>query len=215
MGKIIAIDGPSGSGKSSVSKKLAEMLGFTYLDTGAMYRAVALKLRQNKIAEDADDKIITDILRNTSLLFQDGKLFLDGVMVGDEIRTPEIGHYSSVFSARKVVRDFLFEIQRMAAEKNDIVAEGRDMTTVLFPDANGKFFLTASDRERARRRYLQLNEKGMDITMEDALRDVRERDDRDSHRDIAPLRKADDAILIDSTNLSEDETLKRIVEYIK
>ncbi len=214
MGKIIAIDGPSGSGKSTISKKIAERLGFTYLDTGALYRSVALKLRNHSVPEDASDPLISDILKDTELFFSKGNLFLDGQEVKDEIRTPDIGHYSSVFSARKVVRDYLFDIQRNAARDNDLVAEGRDMTTVVFPDAYRKFFLTASDKERANRRFMQLKEKGMEITMEEAIRDVRERDTRDSQRDIAPLRKADDAILIDTDNLSIDETIEKILEHV-
>jgi cytidylate kinase len=214
MGKVIAIDGPSGSGKSTISQMIADRLGFTYLDTGALYRSVALKLNRHSIPEDAPDPAIQEVLGHTSLLFRNGDLFLDGQAVHDEIRTPEIGHLSSVFSARKVVRAFLFDIQRMAADNNDIVAEGRDMTTVVFPDAYRKFFLTASDDVRAKRRYEQLRDKGMDITMDEAIRDVKERDKRDSERDIAPLRKADDAILIDTTDYSIDEVIEKITAYI-
>jgi len=214
MGRVIAIDGPSGAGKSTISRLIADRLGYTYLDTGALYRAVALKLRRSGLSEETTDEEIGQVLEKTELQFRDGELYLDGVKVGDEIRTPEIGHFSSVFSARKKVRDFLFGIQREAAENNNIVAEGRDMTTVVFPDADVKFFLTASDEERARRRFIQLKEKGMEITMVEAVRDVRERDERDSRRDIAPLRQADDAILIDSSNLSIEETVERMIGYI-
>ncbi len=214
MGKVIAIDGPSGSGKSTISKKIAERLGFTYLDTGALYRSIALKLKRHSVPEDARDPVISEVLSRTSLSFQDGILLLDAETVNDEIRTPEIGHLSSVFSARKVVRAFLFDIQRRAAESNDIVAEGRDMTTVVFPDAYRKFFLTASDDVRAKRRYEQLRDKGMGITMEEAIKDVQERDKRDSERDIAPLKKADDAVLIDTTEHSIDEVIERIADHI-
>lgn len=215
MGNVIAIDGPSGSGKSTISKKIAYRLGYTYLDTGALYRAVALKLRNQDIPEDAADASIVDVLNNTELLFIKGKLFLDGREIRDEIRTTDIGHYSSVFSARKVVRDYLFDIQRRAADNNDLVAEGRDMTTVVFPSAYRKFFLIASDDERAKRRYLQLKEKGLEITMEEAIKDVQERDRRDSQRDIAPLMKADDAVLIDTTSISIEETINKILEFIQ
>ncbi len=214
MGKVIAIDGPSGAGKSSISTRIAEKLGYTYLDTGAMYRSVALKLRESSLDETASDDEIGRVLGTTSLVFRKNVLFLDGREVGDEIRTPEIGHFSSVFSARKVVRDFLLGIQRAAARNNNIVAEGRDMTTVVFPEAEVKIFLTASDDARAKRRYMQLREKGMDITVEHAVRDVRERDRRDSSRDIAPLRQADDAVLIDSTDLSLEETIEMISKLV-
>lgn len=214
MGKVIAIDGPSGSGKGTISLIIANRLGITYLDTGALYRAIALKLRRSFLEEDASDEAIGDILSTTSLAYKDGLLLLDGAVIGDEIRTPEIGHFSSVFSARGIVRDFLLDIQRKAALDHDLIAEGRDMTTVVFPDAYRKFFLTASEEERARRRFEQLREKGMKITMEEAIRDIHERDERDSKRDIAPLKKTDDAILVDTTTLSIEKTAETIIGYL-
>lgn len=214
MGKVIAIDGPSGSGKGTISLIIANRLGITYLDTGALYRAIALKLRRSSLEEDASDEAIGDILSTTSLAYKDGQLLLDGDVIGDEIRTPEIGHFSSVFSARRIVRDFLLDIQRKAALDHDLIAEGRDMTTVVFPDAYRKFFLTASEEERARRRFEQLREKGMKITMEEAIRDIHERDERDSKRDIAPLKKTDDAILVDTTTLSIEKTAETIIGYL-
>lgn len=214
MGNVIAIDGPSGSGKGTISRILAGKLGYTYLDTGALYRAIALKLRSCSLDENASDQDIENVLKTTTISFSSGRVLLDGAILHDEIRTPEIGHYSSVFSARHVVRDFLLEVQRRAANDNDLIAEGRDMTTVVFPHAYRKFFLTASEAERARRRYLQLKEKGMAISPEDALRDVRERDTRDSARDIAPLKKTDDAIEIDTTSITIDETVDKIMEYV-
>jgi cytidylate kinase len=210
MGKVIAIDGPSGAGKSTVAKIIAEKLGFQFLDTGALYRAVALYLRTKEINPENRDDEILDILRNVTINFSNDKVFLNGKDVTDQIRTTEIGHYASVFSTRKPVRDFLFNVQRKAARSSDIVAEGRDMTTVVFPDAWKKFYLDASLESRAKRRFLQLRQQGIDISMEEALKDVRERDIRDSSRDIAPLKKADDAIYIDTTDL----TLKEVVEKI-
>jgi cytidylate kinase len=210
MGKVIAIDGPSGAGKSTVAKIIAEKLGFQFLDTGALYRAVALYLRTKEINPENRDDEILDILRNVTINFNNDKVFLNGKDVTDQIRTTEIGHYASVFSTRKPVRDFLFNVQRKAARSSDIVAEGRDMTTVVFPDAWKKFYLDASLESRAKRRFLQLRQQGIDISMEEALKDVRERDIRDSSRDIAPLKKADDAIYIDTTDL----TLKEVVEKI-
>jgi cytidylate kinase len=220
MGKVIAIDGPSGAGKSTISRLVAEKLGFQFLDTGAIYRATALHLRRRGLKKDSSDEEITNALKGVEIVFIGGKVFLKdasrsyGEDVSEEIRTTEAGHYASVFSARKVVRDFLLQIQRDAAIENNIVAEGRDMTTVVFPNAWKKFFLDASGEGRAKRRYLQLKEKGMNITMEEALRDVQERDKRDSSRDIAPLKRADDAIYIDTTDLALNDVVKRILEAI-
>jgi cytidylate kinase len=214
MGKVIAIDGPSGAGKSTISRLVAERLGFQFLDTGALYRAAALHLRRKAIEPESHDIEILDALNGVTINFKNGRVFLNGEDVSEEIRTTEAGHYASVFSAKKAVRDFLLQIQRDAAIENDIVAEGRDMTTVVFPSAWKKFFLDASEEGRAKRRYLQLKEKGMDITMDEALADVVERDKRDSSRDIAPLKKADDAIYIDTTDLDLQDVLKKVLEAI-
>ncbi|MFZ5996475.1 MAG: (d)CMP kinase [Nitrospirota bacterium] len=215
MGKVIAIDGPSGSGKSTITKLLAERLGFQLLDTGALYRAIALHLRRQKVAPESTDAEIQNKLKNVSVVFKDGRVLLNGEDVSEAIRTTEAGHYASVFSARKVVRDFLFQVQRDAALHSDIVAEGRDMTTVVFPDAWKKFYLDASEESRAKRRYQQLKEKGIAITIEEAIRDVRERDIRDSKRDIAPLKRAEDALYIDTTNLTPEEVLSLILSSIR
>lgn len=215
MHKVIAIDGPSGSGKSTITKLLAEKLGFKLLDTGALYRTVALHLRRQQVEPESTDAEIRDKLENVSIIFKEGKVLLNGEDVSEAIRTTEAGHYASVFSARKVVRDFLFQVQRDAALHSDIVAEGRDMTTVVFPDAWKKFYLDASEESRAKRRYQQLKEKGIAITMEEAIRDVRERDIRDSKRDIAPLKKAEDALYIDTTNLTPEEVLSLILSSIR
>lgn len=214
MKKVIAIDGPSGAGKSAVSRILAEKLGFQFLDTGALYRAAALHLRRENADAESDDSLISSKLNNASISFKDGSVFLNGEDVSGDIRTTEAGHYASVFSARKAVRDFLFRIQRDSAAHHDLVAEGRDMTTVVFPDAWKKFYLDASEEGRAKRRYIQLKEKGVEITMEEALKDVRERDMRDSMRDIAPLKKAEDAVYIDTTDKSLDEVIDLIISGI-
>lgn len=229
MSRVIAIDGPSGAGKSTVSRLLAQRLGFQYLDTGALYRATALYLRRKGLNEDSTDDEIKQALKGFSITFREGRVFIKvsrnelstvgnqpeaGEDVSEIIRTTEIGHFASVFSAKKVVRDFLLDIQRDVAKGSDLIAEGRDMTTVVFPDAWKKFFITASEDERARRRFEQLRCKGIGITMDEAIRDVRERDKRDQERDIAPLRASKDAIIIDTTNKKIDEVIEEILGLI-
>lgn len=215
MGRVIAIDGPSGAGKSTVAKLLAELLGFKYLDTGALYRAVALGLCKMGIEHDSSDEKIISALRNILVTFVDGNIYLNGRDVSEEIRIPIAGHYSSVFSARKPIRDFLLPLQRAFAQNSDIVAEGRDMTTVVFPDAWKKFYLDASLDERVKRRYLQLQKIGIMTDMDNANEDILERDRRDSSRDIAPLRIAPDAVFIDTSNIEIDEVIKKILEVLK
>lgn len=209
-GKVVAIDGPSGAGKSTIARLVAERLGFKYLDTGALYRAVALLFVRHGIkAEDADG-VLKKLLDSSTLRFEAGNIILNDEDVSSEIRTPEVGHYSSVFSAKGVVRDFLLGIQRKASLEADLVVEGRDTTTVIFPGAWKKFYVDASIEERARRRYGQLKELGFTVTDEAAGHDVSERDKRDSARDLAPLKRATDAVLIDTTN----RTIEDAVEYI-
>lgn len=219
MFKVIAIDGPSGAGKSTISRILAKRLGFLYLDTGAFYRGVALYLLRKGIDDKSTDEEIKESLTGLSIIFKDGCVYLKEGSdseedITDKIRTPEVGHFASFFSTKKVVRDFLLNLQKEVAKNSNVVAEGRDMTTVVFPDAWRKFYLDASLDSRAKRRFFQLKGQGIQITMEDAIRDVRERDIRDSNRDIAPLRKADDAIYIDTTNLSIEEVVKKILGFI-
>ncbi len=214
MKKVIAIDGPSGSGKSTISKRLAEKLGFQFLDTGALYRAIALHLRSANLTPESSDAEIRNSLEGVTVLFKNGRVLLTGRDVSDAIRTTEAGHYASVFSARQAVRDFLLQIQRDAALFDDIVAEGRDMTTVVFPDAWRKFYLDASVESRARRRYLQLKEIGNPVTLEEAMNDVVKRDARDSQREISPLKVAEDAIYIDTTRMGLDEAAAVILKAV-
>lgn len=227
LGRIIAIDGPSGAGKSTISRLLAKRLGFQYLDTGALYRATALYLRRKGLNENSPDEEIKRALKGFSVTFKNDRVFImeaqlvpqskechsSGEDVSETIRATEIGHYASVFSARKVVRDFLLGIQRDIAGKSDIIAEGRDMTTVVFPDSWKKFFITASEEERARRRFEQLKDRG--ISMDEALRDVRERDKRDQERDIAPLKVSKDAIIIDTSNKGINEVIDEILRFLE
>lgn len=215
MGKVIAIDGPSGAGKSTIARMLAERLGFIYLDTGALYRAAALLFLQNSVKPEDDDDKLGMILKSSEIRFDHGRVILNGKDVSADIRTPEVGHYSSVFSARKVVRDYLLNAQRRASHDDNLVVEGRDTTTVVFPDAYKKFYMEASITERTRRRYRQLKEMGIYVTEDKAERDVIERDERDRGRDLAPLKKAEDAIVIDSTNIGIEQVLDKIIEIIK
>ncbi len=215
MRRVIAIDGPSGSGKTTIAKLIAKELEFNYLDTGALYRAIALALRNKMIeAEDSDDKL-GNVLSQVAVVFNNGRVFLNGKDVSEDIRSEEIDHYSSVFSARRIVRDFLLDAQRKAALLNDLVVEGRDTTTVVFPDAKKKIFLDASVEERAKRRSLQFRGKGIDISMDEARKNIIDRDTRDANRDIAPLKIASDALLVDSSNLSIEQVKKKIIDFIE
>jgi cytidylate kinase len=214
MKRVVAIDGPSGAGKSTIAKLVAKELGFSYLDTGALYRAVALHLVSLGLDEGTSDDEISSALAKTRVEFTDSRVFLNGRDVSGEIRSVEAGHYASVFSARGPVRRSLLDIQRDAALRSDLVAEGRDMTTVVFPGAYRKIYLEASVEERARRRSIELTARGVEADQQRVRLDIIERDTRDSNRDLAPLKKAADARVIDSTGLSIEEVLKKVIAFI-
>jgi len=215
MGAVIAIDGPSGAGKTTIAKSIAQELGYVYLDTGALYRAVALALRKGGVDPEDPDSKLDDVLRATVLSYENGSVLLHGEYIDDEIRSEEIDHYSSVFSARKIVRDYLLTVQRNAGMHNNLVVEGRDTTTIVFPEADVKFFLDATLEERAKRRFLQYSEMGIDLSMDSARKGIIERDKRDANRDIAPLRVASDALVVDSSGLSVDQVLKKMLHHIR
>lgn len=210
----IAIDGPAGSGKSTVAKMLAERLGFTYVDTGAMYRAVAWKLKQHDIDPD-NTNALRELLENTQFSISDSVLCMDGRKIGDEIRTPEISRLSSDVAKIAEVRRFLTAEQRRIAEKGNVIMEGRDIGTVVIPDADLKFFITASPEERARRRYEQLKRLGIEANYDRILNELIQRDRNDSSREIAPLKPAEDAIIIDTTNMTIDEVLDLLVRKVR
>lgn len=215
---IVAIDGPSGAGKSTVAKLLARKLGYMYIDTGAMYRAVALQAKKDNV-DINDSAALNSLCERIKIEFvpDNGGLrtILNGEDVSEEIRTPEMSMAASDISARKEVREALLVLQRRMGESGGVVLEGRDVGTVIFPNAEAKFFLDASLEERGRRRYKELAAKGMNVTLEQTIEEVRKRDLNDSSRDIAPLKKADDAVLVDSTGLSVEEVVERMIEEIK
>ncbi len=205
MKKIIAVDGPAGAGKSTVSKIVAAKLGYTYIDTGAMYRAVALK--SSRSCED-----LVDIIENTEIELDDrARVFLDGAEVTKEIRTPEISKLASDVSKFPFVRKKLTELQRKMATRGAVIMDGRDIGTQVLPNADLKIFLTASIDERARRRFEELQAKGQEVNFDAIKKEIALRDKQDSEREIAPLKQAEDAILIDSTNLTIDEVAGKIL----
>lgn len=215
---IIAIDGPSGAGKSTLTSLLAGRLGYIHIDTGAMFRAVALAARRAGIAVD-DGEALAQLCRGLTISFARNnggcRVLLNGEDVSDQIRTPEISLLTSSVSAMKSVRDCLLERQREMGMDGGVVLEGRDIGTVVFPDAEVKFFLTATVEERGRRRYEELRAKGEDVSLQGTTADVARRDEQDEQREHAPLRKAHDAIDIDSSGLSIEEVLTLMEGIIK
>ena len=215
---IIAIDGPSAAGKSTLAKRLAKDLGFTYLDTGGMYRALALKVLREGI-DIGNDGALTELIGRTAidLVVTGGKLkvLLDGKDVSHEIRTPEVSQMASKASTLEVVRRWMLVLQRAFGRRGNVVAEGRDIGTVVFPDAEVKIYLDASAQERARRRVEELRQAGRQVSLDETLREMWERDKRDSERDLAPLRKADDAIAIDSTTVDAEALAQRVMQQIR
>jgi CMP/dCMP kinase len=219
--EIVTLDGPSGVGKSTISRKIAAILGYSYLDTGAMYRAVGLYLQRHEVDID-NSEAVTTCLENISIRLlpaekEEGEtgVLLNNEEVSKKIRTPEMSMLASKVSALPEVRAKLTEMQREIAIQGKIVAEGRDIGTVVFPDAAHKFFLDADVEERARRRIRQLDLDGDRATEERILEMIRKRDRDDSERSVAPLKKADDALLIDTTCITIDEVCEKILQKIK
>ncbi len=206
---IVTIDGPAGSGKSSAARKLAALLGFRFLDTGAMYRAVALHCLQSQVAQD-DESSVSNAAAAAGIEFVDERLLLNGRDVTAAIRTAEVTEAASLVATYAAVRARLVELQRSVAETDDIVTEGRDQGTVVFPDAQCKFFLTADARERAVRRRDELQADGEEVSLEEMLTAIRQRDERDLSRTHSPLRRAEDAIEIDTSALTLDEVIAEL-----
>lgn len=210
---IIAIDGPAGAGKSTVAKTLSEIIGFEYIDTGAMYRAFALKIIKTK-SDYKNPNDFENLLNNTNIDFNNNHIILDYMIVDSMIRTEEISKLSSTIATVKEVRLKMVDIQRKIAANKNVILDGRDIGTYVFPEANFKFFLTATPEERGKRRYLDLNKNNCDISLNSIIKEIKARDKTDSTRKFAPLKPANDSIIIDTTNISFNEVIKMMIKII-
>ncbi len=217
MGFNVAIDGPAGAGKSTIAKLVAKEMNFIYVDTGAMYRAIALYLLRKGVKPDERDRFADECRgADVTIRYEDGiqQVILNGENVSGMIRTEEVGNMASASSVDGAVRAKLLDLQRNLAKENDVVMDGRDIGTNILPNADVKFYLTASAEERANRRFKELTEKGQECDLEKIKADIIERDERDMNREIAPLKQAEDAVLIDSSDMGIDDVLKVMVETI-
>ena len=215
MSFIVAIDGPAGAGKGTITKLVGEKLGLVNIDTGATYRCVALNMIQENIKLE-EEKKIQEVLDKIHIKMEpNGKIFLNEKEVTKRIRENDVNDLVSPVSTLPIVRNKLLEIQRKIAEGKNVIMEGRDIGTVVFPNADVKIYLDATAEERARRRVLQNQEKGIEASYEEVLEKIKERDKRDSTREIAPLKKAEDAIYVDSTNLNIDQVVEEVINIIK
>ena len=213
----IAIDGPSGAGKSTIAREIAARKGYIYVDTGAMYRAIGLYMVRHNIDTKNSNGVsekLNEITLDLKYVNGEQKVYLNGEDVSIDIRLPEMSMAASNVSAIKQVREFLLDVQRSFALKNNIIMDGRDIGTVILPNANVKIFLTATPEVRAQRRYKELIEKGMKTDFEEVLADLIKRDENDTNRPIAPLKQAEDAVLVDSTDLTWLETINKIIGII-
>lgn len=211
----IALDGPAGAGKSTIAKAVAKKLSFIYVDTGALYRAIGFYAIKNKIS--SENEIISSLKKiKVDLKFENNlqKVFLCDEDISEEIRTPEVSMMASKISAIPAVREFLFDLQQDLAKKNNVIMDGRDIGTVILPEANVKIFLTASSEKRAERRYKELIEKGLQVDYDDILKDIIKRDYDDSNRKIAPLKAAPDAIFVDTSAYNLEESINLILTII-
>lgn len=211
---VIAIDGPAGAGKSTISKLIAKKLGINYIDTGAMYRAITYKCLESGIKMDNTQDII-NICKTSEIDFLDNHIYLDGKYLNNEIRSLNVSSHVSNVAKIPEVREFLVAKQREMGRKSDVVLDGRDVGTHIFPNTKYKFFLNASVDERARRRYQELVDKGQSVSLEDIVEDIKKRDYIDSTRDFAPLVKADDAVEVDTTSMKIEEVVSYISNIVR
>lgn len=214
----IAIDGPAGAGKSTISRILAKELEYIYVDTGALYRAVGYYMLENGVAPEDTDAVVAQLPNvEVSLQFVDGvqQVILNGENVSNMIRTPAVSMAASTVSAIPAVRQFLFDLQQNMAKTNNVIMDGRDIGTVVLPWAQVKIFLTASPEARAKRRFIELKEKGETVSFEEVLADMKQRDYNDSHRATAPLKAADDAVVADTSDITLEESVELLKSIVK
>lgn len=211
---VIAIDGPAGAGKSTIAKIIADKLNINYIDTGAMYRAVTLKCLQNKVNIENENEVI-ELAKKTEIDFKENNIYLDGKVVNEEIRTIEVTNNVSNVAKIKEVRYLMVDVQREIGTRNSVILDGRDIGSYVFPNADYKFFLIATPKERGARRYKELIAKGVEVKLQDVIDDIIKRDEIDSSREFAPLVKAEDAIEIDTTGKSIDDVVESVLNKIK
>lgn len=218
MGYNVAIDGPAGAGKSTIAKLVAKEKGYIYVDTGAMYRALAIHFLEKKVSAEETDQVVAACKdAEVTIVYEEGvqQVYLNGKNVTGQLRTEEVGNMASKTSAIPEVRAKLLELQRGLARSSDVIMDGRDIGTNILPDADVKIYLTASVETRAKRRFDELTERGELCDLEEIKKDIRERDARDMNREIAPLKQAEDAILVDSSNMGISEVVDAICRYCK
>ena len=215
MSFVVAIDGPAGAGKGTITKEVAEKLNLVNVDTGATFRCVALNMIKENVGLDEEEKIEKILEKINIEMKSNGEIFLNGENVTKKIRENDVNNFVSPVSTIQIVRNKLLEIQRKIAEGKDVIMEGRDIGTTVFPNADVKIYLDATPEERARRRMLQNKEKGIETSYEEVLENIKDRDKRDSTRKVSPLKKADDAIYIDSSDMTIDEVVNKVITLIK
>lgn len=218
MGYNVAIDGPAGAGKSTIAKLVAKEKGYIYVDTGAMYRALAIHFLEKGVSAEETDQVVAACKdAEVTIVYEEGvqQVYLNGKNVTGQLRTEEVGNMASKTSAIPEVRAKLLELQRGLARTSDVIMDGRDIGTNILPDANVKIYLTASVETRAKRRYLELEEKGETCNLEEIKKDIEDRDYRDMNRKIAPLKKAEDAVVVDSSDMTIEQVVEKIISLCK